>query len=106
MKTKKSMSRRERQVASLLLLGLKSKHVAKVMGLHEKTIGTYLVRWKTFICAPLVSNYMALRYVIQLIEFEPDYKGVLKDYEPIILKMAKATSPKTLNNLINQIQKL
>lgn len=106
MKTKKRISRREKQVASLFLLGLKSKHVAKVMGLHEKTIGTYLVRWKTFIGAPSVSNYMALRYVIPLMEDETDYKGVLKDYEPIILKMTKATSVKTINNLINQIEKL
>ncbi len=106
MKTKKNLSKREKQVACLLLLGLKSKHVAKVMGLHQKTIGTYLARWKMFIGAPLISNYMALRYIIPLIEGEPDYKGALKDYEPIILKISKATSPKTVNNLINQIEKI
>ncbi len=103
MKVKTNISKRERQVVSLLLLGLKSKDIAKVMGLSEKTIGTYLRRWKEYFNAPLVSNYLALKHIRETIDVL-DYDGVLPKYEVLIIKIRGARKIENINNLIQKIQ--
>ncbi len=104
MKVKKNISEREAQVISLMLLGLKSKDVATVLNLSEKTIGTYLRRWKEYLCAPLVSNYIALTWVIPLLDGQRNYTGVLPKYEALINQIIQSRSPQKINSLIKQIQ--
>ena len=103
MKVKKNISTREAQVASLMIIGLKSKEVAKVLGLSQKSIGTYLRRWKEYLGAPLVGNHIALLWITPKLEGKRDFSGVLPEYKNIVIEISRTKNPEKINSLIKKL---